>query len=114
MSTVDTASTTQRYGVLGWVIAALFGLLYIYDVWEAVGTMIELPRTYASLGLDAAGIPWWALIVNLLLPVAAFAVAFWVGRRQRAGGKALVFLLGLAVASALSLGLSALVGALSA
>jgi hypothetical protein len=102
-----------RYGWVSLVVAALFGLLYAYDVWEAIGNMINLPRYYELLGLDPAGIPWWVLVINLLVPVAAFLVVFWVGRRQHVGGKALLFLLGLAVSSALSLGLVALVGVLA-
>lgn len=101
-----------RYGWVSLVVAALFGLLYAYDVWEAIGNMINLPRYYELLGLDPASIPWWVLVINLLVPIAAFLIAFWVGRRQNVGGKALVFLLGLAVSSALGLGLVALAGVL--
>lgn len=101
-----------RYGWLSLVVAALFGLLYAYDVWEAISNMINLPRIYEILGLDASVIPWWLLVINLLLPVAAFLVAFWVGRRQHVGGKALIFLLGLAVSAEINLGLIALVGVL--
>ena len=104
-------SKRGRYGWLSLAVAAIFGLLYAYDVWEAVGNMINLPQYYELLGLDPAGIPWWVLVINLLVPVAAFAIAFWVGRRQNLGGRALIFLLGLAVSAALGLGLVALAGA---
>lgn len=101
-----------RYGWVSLVVAALFGLLYAYEVWEAIGNMINLPRYYELLGLDPASIPWWVLVISLLVPIAAFLIAFWVGRRHNVGGKALVFLLGLAVSSALGLGLVALAGVL--
>lgn len=105
-------SKRGRYGWLSLTVAAVFGLLYAYDVWEAIGNMINLPRYYELLGLDPAGIPWWVLVINLLVPIAAFGIAFWVGRKQHVGGKALIFLLGLAVSAALGLGLVALAGAL--
>lgn len=109
----DTRESKRgRYGWLSLSVAAIFGLLFAYDVWEAIGNMINLPRYYELLGLDPAGIPWWVLVINLLVPIAAFAIAFWVGRKQHVGGKALIFLLGLAVSAALGLGLVALAGAL--
>lgn len=109
---VDDAAETKRgrYGWLSLVVAAVFGLLYAYDVWEAIGNFINLPRTYELLGLDQSRIPWWVLVIALLVPIVTYLIAFWVGRRFHVGVKALVFLLGLAVSSAITLGLVALVG----
>lgn len=105
----DEAETKRgRYGWLSLVVAAVFGLFYAYDVWEAIGNMVNLPGFYALLGYDPGAIPWWLLIIGLLIPPAGFLVAFWVGRRFSVGGKALVFLLGLAVVAALGLGVVAL------
>ncbi len=105
----DAAQTRRgRYGWLSLAVAAVFGLLYAYDVWEAIGNMVALPSFYDLLGLDRGTIPWWLLVVGLLIPPAVFVLAFWVGRRFSVGGKALVFLLGLAVVAALSLGVIAL------
>lgn len=108
---VDDAAEVRRgrYGWLSLVVAAAFGLLYAYDVWEAIGNFINVPRTYELLRLDPAGIPWWVLVIALLVPIAAYLIAFWVGRRFHVGVKALVFLLGLSVSAAITLGLTALV-----
>lgn len=96
-----------RYGWLSLVVAAFFGLFYAYEVWSAVSNLIALPGFYDALGLDPAAVPWWLLIVGLLMPPAGFLVAFWVGRRMHVGGKALIFLLGLAVVAGLSLTIEA-------
>lgn len=86
------------------LVAVGFGLLYGYDVWEAVSTLIELPRFYDALGFTAAAVPWWLLIAGIALPPVAFVLALIVGRRRPLGQFALVLLLGLAVVAALSLG----------
>ena len=103
----DVAETRRgRYGWLSLAVAVLFGLLYAYDVWEAVGNLLGIPFLYTAVGLEP--VPWWVLIVGVLLPPAVYVLVFWIGRRHSVGGKALLFLLGLAVVAALSLGVIAL------
>jgi hypothetical protein len=97
-----------RYGWLSLVVAGLFGQFYAYDLWEAVSNFVELPAAYDAIGLDSADIPWWVLWIGLLIPPAIYALAFGVGRRQNVGGKAVIFLVGLAVVAGLSLGVIAL------
>lgn len=108
------AARAGRYGVPSMVVAGLFALLFAYDLWEAIGTAIALPASYELLGLDPATIPWWLLVIYILLPPVTFVLAILVGRRLTLGGRALVFLVALAVSAALSLGLIALQGAMLA
>ena len=54
---VPSASTPREFGVLRFAIAAIFGLFYAYDVWEAVGYIIYVPVEYAELGFTAS-VPW--------------------------------------------------------
>jgi hypothetical protein len=106
--TQDDAAQTRR-GRYGWpslALAVLFGLLYAYDLWEAVGNLIGIPALYSAVGLSP--VPWWLLIVGVLLPAAVYVAALRLGRRLGVGGRALLFLLGLAVVAALSLGVVAL------
>ncbi len=100
-----------RYGWLSLVVAALFGLFYAYDVWEALGNLFNLPTAYNALGLGDR-IPWALLWVGVLVPPLVFAVAVFVGRRNNVFGKALIFLVGLAVVAALTLGMLALADSL--
>lgn len=98
----------RRTGWLGLAVAGLFGVFYAYDLWEAIGNLVNLPTFYAAFGLDEARLPWWLLWAGVLIPPVAFAAALLLGRRHSLLGQALVLLTGLAVVAALSLGVIAL------
>ena len=93
-----------RYGWLSLVVAALFGLFYAYDIWEALGNLFNLPVAYDALGIGDR-VPWWLLWVGVLVPPVAFGIAVFLGRRRNVFAKALIFLVGLAVVAALTLGI---------
>ena len=100
-----------RYGWLSLVVAALFGLFYAYDIWEALGNLFNLPVAYDALGIGDR-VPWWLLWVGVLVPPVAFGAAVFLGRRRNVFGKALIFLVGLAVVAGLTLGMLALADSL--
>lgn len=100
-----------RYGWLSLVVAALFGLFYAYDLWEALGNLFNLPVAYGSLGI-ADRVPWWLLWAGVLVPPLVFGIAVLLGRRRNVLGRALIFLVGLAVVAALTLGMLALADSL--
>jgi len=97
-----------RYGWLSLVVAALFGLFYAYDVFEAVSNLIALPSFYDQAGFGSENVPWWILWIGVVIPIVVFIVAFVIGRRLNVGRKAVIFLLGLAVVAGLSVGVLAL------
>jgi hypothetical protein len=112
--TVDRAIAadprTRATARLGWVslaIAALFGLFYAYDVWEAIGNLIGVPESYQKIGISPST-PWVLLVVALALPLVVYGLAFVIGLRRNLGEKALLFLAGLAITNALGLGAIAL------
>ena len=109
VASVETseAAPTPRFGLLSIVVAALFGLLYVYDLWEAISNLVELPVLYAALGLDAASLPWALLILGVALPPLVFGLALLVGRRRTVGVQSLLFVLGLAIVAGASLGIIA-------
>ncbi len=96
-----------RYGWLSLVVAAILGLFYAYDVWEAVGNLINLPAFYDSIGVGSKNVPWWLLWIGVAIPILVFLLAFVVGRRGSVGGKAVIFIVGLAVAAGLGVGVLA-------
>lgn len=105
----DDATTVSRgYGVPGLAVAAIFGLFFAYDVWEAVSTLVALPAFYDAYGYGAQNVPWWLLIISVAVPIGAFALAAAIGRRHRVPVMALIFLTGLAVAAALGMSIIAL------
>jgi hypothetical protein len=94
-----------RYGWLSIVVAALLGLFYAYDIWEAVSNLIALPAFYEAYGYGAENVPWWLLWIGVAIPPIGFIVALVVGRRRNVLVKALIFIVGLAVVAGLSIGI---------
>lgn len=114
--TQKTDARGTRTRILPIAVAILFGLLFAYDLFEAITNLVELPTQIGQAnefagenGLQAIEVPWGILITNAVLPVVAFAVAWWLGRRRSVGLQALLFLLALAVVAALTLTLTAIV-----
>ncbi len=104
---IKPARERKPIGAFALVIAALFGLVYAYLVWQALGNLIELPKSYKAIGLDSDSVPWWLLIVGLVIPIAIYVVAFLVGLRHNLLSKALLFLVGLTASAALGFGVVA-------
>jgi hypothetical protein len=89
---------TTRYGLPSIAIAVVFGLLNAYVLWNAIGNLITLPQSFGSVT------PWWLLILDVGVPVAAYAAAFVLGRRASLGARALYFLAALAVVGCSTVG----------
>lgn len=100
-------SKRGRYGWLSLVVAALFGLFYAYDVWEAIGNLFLLPAQLGQLGLEKYT-PWAVLWIGLAVPAIVFAAAIVVGRRRGVLARALILLVGLAVSGGLTMTLLAM------
>lgn len=86
-------------------IASVFGLFYAYAVWAGVQYLIvtleEISRQQEMLGADVALTPiaWIALVMAILVPIAAFAIAMVLGRGKAVWKLALLLLVGLALTS---------------
>ncbi|MCU1560296.1 bacitracin resistance protein [Mycetocola sp.] len=91
-------------------LAALFGLLFAFDVWEAVGNLVGVSVVASGLETTINALGWVVLILGILLPMAAFALAFWLGRRRNLLAQVLLYLAGLGTVAAVSLSLLALFG----
>jgi hypothetical protein len=87
----ETQKPRVRYGWASILIAIVFGLLYAYVLWNAVGNLVNLPKELGELT------PWWLLIVDVAVPVASFVVAFLLGWRRSLRGRSLLFFIGLTV-----------------
>ncbi len=104
----DAAITAKGgIGPLSLAVAALFGLVYAYFVYQAIRNVIELPKTYSAIGL-ADAVPWPLLIVGLAVPIVIYVLAFVIGLRRGLLDKALVFLIGVATTAALGYGVIAI------
>ncbi len=93
-----------------WVRAALalvFGLLLAYDVWEVVGSLVQI----LSIGLGFSALGWAIMIVALLAPVGLFAAAFVISRRRGILVSLLAYATAVAVSATLFSTLTVLLGA---
>jgi hypothetical protein len=111
-----TDAPTRRHRTLHWTVNIAFALFYAYDLFEAISNLVGVPSQIADYNvfliendLTPVAVPWVILIVNLLLPVLAFAAAWALGRGRRILHQAVLLAAGLAVVAALTLSLTALV-----
>jgi hypothetical protein len=91
-------------------ISIVFGLLYAWDIWEAVGNLVGLNLAAGALDTQLSGFGWGILIGAILLPAGVYAVAFWIGRKRRPGALALLLLVGLALIAVVTLDIYVLFG----
>ena len=89
-------------------ITVVFGLLYAYDVWEAVGNLVGLNMQASTLGVSLSGWGIALLVAAILVPLVVFGLAYWLGRHRGPAAQALLFLVGYAVVQALTLDVAAL------
>ena len=96
-----------------WLVAAIsivFGLLYAWDIWEAIGNLVGLNLAAGGLGTRLSGFGWGVLLGAILFPALVYAVAFWLGRKRRPGALALLLLAGLALIAVVTLDLYVVFG----
>jgi len=104
----------RTFGWLGLAVAVLFGLFFAYDLWQAIENAIEVPKLYAQLeavGLGAGEVPWLLISIGIAIPPLAYVGALLIGLRHNLVGKALIFVVALALVAALSLSVNALAAA---
>jgi len=110
---VDAAEASARPATPLWlavVIAAVTGVFYAYDVWEAVGNLVGLNLYADSLGVGLTVYGVVVLIVGVVLPFLVYAVAFWLGRRRGPLGQLALFVVGYALVQVLSADVAVLFG----
>lgn len=120
-SVVADAHTKERTPVrkASWfrlTVIVLFGLLYAWDLFEAVSNLFgktdevsRLNQVRVLNGFAPLDTPWAFLIANLLLPLVVFALAVIIPRKRNVGILAMTLLAGLGVVAAVSLSITAFV-----
>jgi hypothetical protein len=83
-------------------IAVVFGVLYAYDVWEAIGNLVGLSIYAGELEVGLTGYGVALLIAGVAVPLVVYATAFWLGRRRGPLAQVVLFLAGFALVQALS------------
>ncbi|KQQ07907.1 hypothetical protein [Rathayibacter sp. Leaf296] len=85
------------------LIAVLFGALFAWDVWEAIGNLVGIRAYAAGLNTDLNATGWTVLLLGLALPVVCFAVALLLGRRRGVAARAGLLVAALCLSAVLSL-----------
>lgn len=97
----------QRVDVPTLLIAAAFGLLFAYFVYQAIGNLLELPKSYEAIGLSDS-VPWLVLILGLVVPILLYVISFAIALRQKLLNTAIIFLMALVTVAAFSYGIVAI------
>lgn len=102
-----------------WIaLLAVFGLLYAYDVWTALQNLLSVPDLvtrnydfYRANGLTGLikPVPWVQLVVAVVAPIAAYAVAVRLSRGRVLWQRAVLFLVGWSAVSAIGASVAAYV-----
>jgi len=89
------------------VITVLFGLLHVWALFQGVSNLIAVPGFYTQTGLEQY-IPWWLLVLGVIVPVAGFVAAILLGRGRLLSHRVALLLVSLATANAFVLSAGAL------
>ena len=90
------------------VLVVVFGLLYAWDVWEALGNLVGLGPFYEAFGIGDR-IPWVLLWAGVLLPFVVFAAALWFqAGRSSTLERIVVFVVGWALIAGMTISFQAI------
>jgi len=92
------------------LIAVLFGALFAWDVWEAIGNLVGLRLRAAQLGTDLSPTGWTTLLLQLAAPLVLYVIALVLGRQRGYGAKAALLLVGLCVSAVIAADLQSVFG----
>jgi hypothetical protein len=102
MTTEETVDAAKiRYGWPSILVAVVFGVLYAYVLWTAIGNLVSLPALDSALGITP---PWWLLVLDVAVPVVVYAAAFFMGRRSSFWPRTLFLLVGFTVIACCTVG----------
>ena len=88
-------------------VLVIFGLLYAYFLWQAIGNAVVLPRFVELSGGTLSGTGWVVIVLNILAAPLCYLAAMLVAARRSTGMLALLLAAGLCLLSALTLTLVA-------
>jgi len=110
-TTIETTPSGSRSATPLWLavtIAVLFGVLYVYDVWEAVRDLVGMSLLVGDLGVSFAAGGIALLIAAVVVPLVVFGIVFWLGRHRGPLAQIVLFVAGYALVQALTFDFAAL------
>lgn len=104
----QSAPAKRVRGRGGWVVAIVFAFVFAIAAFEALSNLIGLTQSFASVDVAMPANALWALIGLIASPFVVYGLVLWGTRRVNAGRAALVFLVGFAVVSVITIDLQSL------
>ena len=95
-----------KRSVGAWIIAAVFALLFAYDVWEGIGNFIGVMSQSLSLGIGLSAFGWFAVILGIIAPVALFFGALWLTRKLSVAPSVVIYVVALTVSAVIGVDLA--------
>jgi hypothetical protein len=89
--------------VVRWSILGLFGLLFAYDVWEAIGNFIGIYTQGLPFGLLLTVGGWVFLLLAVFAPIVLFVLAAILTRKRTVPVSLAMFVIALMVSAVISL-----------
>jgi hypothetical protein len=102
MSAATTTEAPRRTGARI-VIAVLFALAFLWQVYGAVSNLNVWLGFARIMGQQLTATAWVVLLIGIAIPVVGYAAGVVLGRRRRPLGFVLVLVLALCASQALSL-----------
>jgi hypothetical protein len=93
-------------GVASVAVSIIFGLLYAYDVYEAIVSWVALAQAFGAVGFALTTSLVLTLLLAAIMPVIILATVMWLGWRRTWWELSLMYLAGWALSNALFVTLS--------
>ncbi|SDZ43080.1 hypothetical protein [Herbiconiux ginsengi] len=93
----------RTFGRAGWAVALVFAFLFAYHLWGGIANLIAVVSTFSSFGVAVPGNIWALVIAYAVVPIVIYAAALVIGRQLSNFGRIVVFVVGFAVVSVISL-----------
>ena len=90
---------TLKRSVGAWILAAVFALLFAYDVWEGIGNFIGVMSQSLSLGIAMSAFGWFAVILGIVAPVILFFGALWFTRKKTFAPALVIYIVALSISA---------------
>jgi hypothetical protein len=100
----------RTFGRSGWAVAVVAAFFYAYHLWGGIANLVGVASAFAGLGIELSGSIWALVVAYAVTPLIVYVAALLVGRTLSNLGRILVFAVGFAVVSVISLDLLALAG----
>jgi hypothetical protein len=89
-----------------WIIAAVFALLFAYDVWEGIGNFIGVMSQSLSLGIGLSAFGWFAVILGIIAPAVLFFGALWLTRTKSLAPALVIYIVALSISAVIGVDLA--------